>query len=170
MSAAEHSGARGEAPIEIPAHLLHEVFREARRAFPAECCGWLSGPVDRPGLVDRCRPCENAQEQGEHPTRPERSARTAYLLAVSDLLALNRSFDEPQQARVIYHSHTNGSAYFSKTDRDLARNPWGDGPSYPVQHLVIGIDARAVSAASLFAWSEANRQFVQVAQYPGVGL
>ncbi|HTM20844.1 MAG TPA: hypothetical protein VL172_10060, partial [Kofleriaceae bacterium] len=30
------------APVDIAEALLHAVYAEARRAFPAECCGWLA--------------------------------------------------------------------------------------------------------------------------------
>ena len=52
-------------------------------------------------------------------------------------MALSRSFDGESPARVIYHSHPNGQAYLSPTDREVATSPWGDGPAYPVQQLVI---------------------------------
>jgi len=154
-------------PIAIPRRLLREVFREARRAFPIECCGWLAGPRERPDAVDRARPCANAQATGLHPTRAGRPAEAAYLLAADDLFALNRSFDGPKPARVIYHSHPNGRAYFSSTDREVAASPWADGPAYPVQQLVVGIDGDGVNAAALFAWSGHDGTFVEVARYRG---
>jgi proteasome lid subunit RPN8/RPN11 len=122
-------------PIHIPPALLEEVYAHARREFPAECCGFLSGPRAA-AAVDRIRPCRKAQPQGEHPTASARGAETAYVIAGEDLLALARSFDGEQPARVIYHSHPNGRAYFSATDAEVARSPWGDGPMYPVQQLV----------------------------------
>lgn len=153
------------APVEIPAALLAAVYREARRAFPAECCGWLAGP--RAGAVSELRPCANQQAGGEHPTAPERGAETAYVIAGDDLLAFARSLDGEQPARVIYHSHPNGRAYLSATDVAVASSPWGDGPAYPVQQLVVGVDASAVREAALFAWSEARGGFVEVARFAG---
>jgi proteasome lid subunit RPN8/RPN11 len=60
--------------------------------------------------------------------------------AARKALTLNRSLSSPRPALVIYHSHPNGRAYFSATDQEVATSPWGDGPAYPVQHLVIGIN------------------------------
>ena len=102
-----------------------------------------------------------------HPTQKQRGAETAYLLSTDDLLALNRSLDSAAPARVIYHSHPNGRAYFSPTDREIAAGPWADGPAYPVQQLVVGVDRAGVRAAALFAWSSSERDFVEVASYPG---
>src|SRR5687767_478226 len=142
----------GESAIKIPRALLEAVYGEARRAFPAECCGWLAGP--REGPVSELRPCGNQQASGDHPTAPERGAETAYLITGGDLLAFARSLDGERPARVIYHSHPNGRAYLSATDIEVATSPWGDGPAYPVQQLVVGLDREVVREAVLFAWSE----------------
>jgi proteasome lid subunit RPN8/RPN11 len=160
------SGDPPPAPVDIPRPLLEEVYREARRAFPAECCGWLAG-AKQSGAVSEMRPCANQQEAGEHPTAPERGAETAYVIAGDDLLAFARSLDGERPARVIYHSHPNGRAYLSATDIAVAMSPWGDGPAYPVQQLVVGIDEAAVREAALFAWSDARGAFVEVARFAG---
>ena len=167
-------------PVEIPPGLLAAVYREARRSYPAECCGWLSGPRDG-GAATTIRPCVNAQGEGNnsgnnpgnraiHPTAAERTAETAYVFTGEDLLELNRSLDEAQPALVIYHSHPNGRAYFSDTDRTVAASPWGDGPAYPVQQLVVGIDGQRVVAAALFAWSEQESGFAEIARYAGADI
>ena len=153
-------------PLDIPAEILAEVYREARRAFPFECCGWLAGPADSE-TVDFVRSCENAQDSGTHPTQAARGAETAYVITGRDLLDLNRSLDGDTPAKIIFHSHPNGRAYFSPTDREVATSPWGDGPAYPVQQLVVGITERQVVEASLFAWSDEAEGFVQIASYAG---
>ena len=153
-------------PLEIPAQILSEVYREARRAFPFECCGWLSGPADSPE-VNVVRSCENAQDSGTHPTQAARGAETAYVITGDDLLSLNLSLDSETPAKVIFHSHPNGRAYFSPTDREVASSPWGDGPAYPVQQLVVGITDTRVDEALLFAWSDEEEGFVQIASYQG---
>ena len=153
-------------PVAIERALLRRVFAEARRAFPAECCGWLLGPRSE-ARADALRPCANVQAEGEHPTAADRSAETAYVIAGADLLELARTLDGERPPLVIYHSHPNGRAYFSDTDRQVATSPWGDGPAYPVQQLVVGIDAERVTEAALFAWSDAAGDFVEIARYPG---
>lgn len=153
--------------VGIGRDLLREIFREAREAFPHECCGWLIGPRGEP-RAEAIRPCANAQSDGDHPTASDRSAETAYVIAGDDLLALSRSLDSAESpAKVIYHSHPNGRAYFSDTDKQVATSPWGDGPAYPVQQLVVGIDGDRVTEAALFAWSEDARDFVEVARFDG---
>lgn len=153
-------------PIDIPAHIMTGVFREARKAFPAECCGWLTGPAGG-DAVTAVRPCVNAQESEQHPTAAERTAETAYVIAGDDLLAFNRAFRDPEPPRIIFHSHPNGRAYFSGTDQEVATSPWGDGPAYDVQQLVVGIDRTRVTEAALFAWSDDAGKFVEIARFPG---
>lgn len=156
-------------PIEIPRALLEQVYREARKSFPAECCGWISGEKDEHRAV-RLRSCHNAQADGDHPTQAERSTDTAYVIAGDDLLALNRELDGAEPPKAIYHSHYNGKAYFSETDHQVATSPWGDGPTYPVQQLVVGISADRVEEAALFAWSEDAGGFVEIQRFSGAEI
>ena len=156
-------------PLEVPGEVLADIYREARNAFPFECCGWLAGPRDGPAATT-VRRCVNAQASGAHPTTAARNAETAYVITGSDLLDLNRSLESDTPPRVIYHSHPNGRAYFSPTDREVATSPWGDGPAYPVQQLVVGIDDQRVVEAALFAWSDEEKGFVEIARYEGADI
>lgn len=129
--------------------LLREVARHARECFPEECCGYLT--------ADAIVRCTNAQGSGIHPTTPDRGPETGFVIAGAELFAFARSFDGPSPARVVYHSHTNGRAYFSEVDRDLVRLA-----GYPVQHLVVGVTEDAVTEAALF-----DEQFVEIARWRG---
>ena len=157
------------APVAIGTDILEEIYQEARNSFPAECCGWLFGAMGS-ARVSRVRSCINDQASGNHPTVAERTSEAAYVLSGEDLLALNRSFDTEEPALVIYHSHPNGRAYLSETDRQVATSPWGDEPAYPVQQVVIGIDQHRVVAAAHFAWSEEEKGFVEIARYAGAEI
>ena len=156
-------------PVQIPPAILDSIFREARAAYPAECCGWLVGPAGGDS-IDAIRPAANAQASGTHPTAAQRTAETAYVFNTADLLALNNSLDSDIPARIIYHSHPNGRAYLSDTDRTVATSPWGDGPAYPVEQLVVGIDAQRVVEAALFSWDDTSGGFVEVARFPGAEI
>ena len=161
------SGAADSEPaLAIPAEILAKIYRQAREAFPAECCGWLTGPAGADHVSD-IRPCINAQIDGDHPSAEGRTPDRAYVIAGDDLLAFNRAFDDPIPPRVIYHSHPNGRAYFSDMDQEVARSPWGDGPTYPVQQLVVGLDDTRVAEAKLFGWSDSAGEFVEIARFPG---
>ena len=152
--------------LEIPRDLLLEAYKQAREEYPAECCGWMAGDKDG-NVVSVVRACVNMQGEGQHPTAPGRPAETAYVIGGQDLIDLNRSFDGDTPVRLIYHSHPNGMAYLSDTDRGIATSPWGDGPAYPVQQLVIGIDSQAVIDAALFGWSDEADGFVEVGRFEG---
>ena len=156
-------------PVQIPPAILDSIFREARAAYPAECCGWLVGAADGDS-IDAIRPAANAQASGTHPTAAQRTAETAYVFNAADLLALNNSLDSDTPARIIYHSHPNGRAYLSDTDRTVATSPWGDGPAYPVEQLVVGVDAQRVVEAALFSWDDTSGGFIEVARFPGAEI
>jgi proteasome lid subunit RPN8/RPN11 len=159
------AGAAIAEAVVVPAELLAAIYAEARRAFPAECCGWLTAPKGKAGAATAIRPCANAQDAGGDAAVTGRTAETAYVIDGDDLLAFARAFDGPTPPVVIYHSHPNGRAYFSATDRAVARSPWGDGPAYPVQQLVVGLDAARVIEAAVFAWSDAAGDFVELARW-----
>jgi proteasome lid subunit RPN8/RPN11 len=154
-------------PIHIDRDILMLAYAEARSAYPAECCGWLAGPSEGP--VTTVRTCANQQASGNHPTAAGRPAETAYVIEGEDLMALNHDLDGDMPPLVIYHSHPNGRAYLSDTDRTVATNPpeWGGGPTYPVQQLVIGLDNQRVVEAALFAWSIDEDGYTEIARFEG---
>ncbi len=158
-------------PLNIPAELLNAVYRQAREEFPAECCGWLTGPADGDG-VDAMRPAENAQDADALIPIAGRTSERAYSFKFDDIRALDESFASETPARIIYHSHPNGQAYFSDTDRQVATQPpgWGEGPVFPVQQLVVGIDSERVVEAALFGWSDDAGGFVELARYEGAAV
>jgi proteasome lid subunit RPN8/RPN11 len=157
------------APLSIPRYLLETIYRQARDEYPNECCGWLAGEKDA-NAVSIVKACVNMQAQGQHPTAPNRPAETAYVFGAEDLMELNRSLDGDTPPRIIYHSHPNGHAYLSETDRNVATSPWGDGPAYPVQQLVVGLDGQRVVEAALFAWFDDGDGFVEVARFEGASI
>ena len=152
-------------PVAIPRALLEAIYGQAIAAFPDECCGYLVGSA--PERAEAQVPCRNAQLDGEHPIAPERGADTGFVIAGAELFAFARSFDSPRPARVVYHSHTNGRAYLSAVDRGMAATE--AGPAYPVQHLVVGVARGAITEAAQFAWSDAARDYVEVARWAESG-
>jgi proteasome lid subunit RPN8/RPN11 len=123
--------ARGASPIAD--ELLTQVFAHAREAFPAECCGYLTD-----ARIVRC-----TNVAATEPLVAGRTDETAFAIGGAELLAFARSFDGPEPARVLYHSHSNGQAYFSAMDRAHAG-------AYPVRHLVVGVTDTGIVEAALF--------------------
>lgn len=157
---------RTQEALAVPKSALEDMYRHARESFPNECCGWVTGDRDS-NTAGGVRRAVNAYEPSLHPTAKDRTAERAFVISDGDLLELNRSLDDDVRPRIIYHSHPNGQAYFSPTDRANARDPWGEGPAYPVQQIVIGIDSERVVEARLFAWSDEADDFVEIAEFPG---
>lgn len=176
-------------PIAIPDDVLAAVYAHAIAAFPDECCGYLIGAA--PGAVDAVVACRNAQPDGGPPLAPElgaRGAETGFVIDGDELFRFARSFDTDRPARIVYHSHTNGRAYFSTLDRRMAA-----GPAYPVQHLVVGVALPSATPQGLpranesggplpaidplpsvleiaqFAWSDAARDYVEIARWSADG-
>jgi proteasome lid subunit RPN8/RPN11 len=133
--------------VTITDAMLVEIYAHAREAFPAECCGYLTDA--------RVVRCTNAWVSAE------RSTETAFAIDGAELFAFVRSLDGPEPARVVYHSHTNGRAYFSALDAAVAGGQ--DGPAYPVDHLVIGVTAERVVEAARFAWD--GHAYTEVARW-----
>ena len=155
--------------MNIPDNILAEIYLHAREEFPNECCGWLTGPRESDSVA-HVRRAVNAYQPAAHPTAPDRTAETAYVIDGDDLLELYRTMDDPEPPLVIYHSHPNGWAYFSETDRMVATDPCGDGPVYAVRQLVVGIDTDRVVEARLFDWDESEMGFVEVAKFDGADV
>ena len=140
------------AAVSIPDAFLRQIYRYAQLAFPIECCGYLRG---RGSSADELVACSNAE-----PVKPESN----FAIDGDELLAFARTFFTPRPALVIYHSHTNGRAYFSETDRGQSAS--ADGPHYDCQHLVVGVTADKVTEAALFAWSSDDNDFIELRRWP----
>jgi proteasome lid subunit RPN8/RPN11 len=128
-----------------PPALRDAMAAHARAAFPAECCGYLT---DAAAVA-----CTNVAADRAH----------AYEIGGAELLALVRGLAGPTPARAIYHSHTNGRAYFSARDAAIAAT--ASGPIYPLDHVVLGVTADGVIEAARFAWSAAAGAYVEVARW-----
>jgi proteasome lid subunit RPN8/RPN11 len=153
------SGENGQV-LDVTAEALAAIYRHARETYPNECCGFLIGP--RGGTAcDEARPCENMQD-ALHEMDPERFPRTArhgYQLGAPDLLKLAKSQRGERPVRIVYHSHVDVGAYFSDEDQRAALC---DGePSYPVDYLVVDVQANHIGGARLFGWDADRRTYVE---------
>jgi proteasome lid subunit RPN8/RPN11 len=150
----------------LGAEALCEMYAHARREYPNECCGIVFGPKGAP-LAERAVACVNTQNDlhAMDPVANPRDAAKAYNLGAGDLFKLSKSLRGDVPAKIIYHSHVNVGAYFSATDQAAAVM---DGePSYPVEYVVIDVQADRVGGAAQFSWDAAERRYVEVGRYPG---
>jgi adenylyltransferase/sulfurtransferase len=129
--------------------ILQEVYRHACEAYPDECCGFIraSGSVHR---------AANDQDSlhAEDPAKWPRTAREAYSLAPADLYLLGMSFQGPDPAIVVYHSHPDVGAYFS--EMDSAEALFAGRPIYDVDHLVVDVRRACAKGAKLFRFLDSG--------------
>ena len=151
--------------MKIPREILQDVYAHARATYPEECCGFLMGPKDGDS-VDEVRRCENRQNalHKEDPHQFQRDARTAYNIGAKDLFFLDKSQRSDRPVRVVYHSHVDVGAYFSKEDKAAAAI---EGvPLYPVDYLVADAREGGCHGSKLFRYEGAASDFVEIASYP----
>jgi len=148
--------------IRIPVEILKQIFDQARREYPRECCGMILGARKKKGELSRIRPCHNIQDE-YHERDPEnfpRTAKTAYFIAPQELLKIQKEMREAdEEIRIIYHSHINAGAHFSEEDLKIAC-PEGE-PAYPgVDYLVVSVVEREVKESNLFGWDSSKKHFM----------
>ena len=99
---------------------MDAIVAQAEREFPFECCGFIIG--DNENAVEEVRPIANIQNamHAKDPAAFPRDARTAFLMEPKEHLAVMNEVDRRKLAiRVVYHSHPDHDAYFSR-DRPRA--------------------------------------------------
>ena len=141
---------------------LEKVYAQARREYPAECCGLLTvGPQGGPAAVHEC---VNIQERlhEEDPQQYPRDARIAYFIDPRELLVIISEAEGGGGAvSGFYHSHIDCDAYFSAEDRERALT-W-DEPAYPdAVHLVVSVFEDGVKGHKAFAWTPSAADFEEV--------
>ena len=80
-----------------------------------------------------------------------RIANIGYTLSVADTVLLNNSFRTENPVAVIYHSHPDVGAYFSREDIEKAL--YDGHPIYPVQYGD-RCESRKAKGAILFEWRD----------------
>ena len=141
--------------------MVEQIFRQAERQYPSECCGIILGPSEMPGIFSRLRPCGNAQDR-EHekdPARFSRTGGTAYFIDPADLLLVHKEARAGKETfRAIYHSHIDAEAYFSDEDTRMAA-PEGEALYPEAVYLVVSVKAGKAGGVAAFAWDGAARAF-----------
>ncbi len=110
----------------------------------------------------RVWPIRNIQDEKhrEVPEKFPRTAKEAYWMDPAELLRAQKQMRQ-NAARlfVIYHSHTNGEAYFSAEDERLALDEFGE-PLYPdVFYFVIPVKNSKASEGIFFKWNPEFKKF-----------
>ena len=138
----------------------NEISSHAQETFPEECCGVIFSK----GTADHVHRLKNIQNQ-LHELDPQTYPRTAAIAYAMDHKELEAVMDSNGRSggklKAFYHSHPNHESYFSAEDKAFA-SPFGE-PTFPAAaQIVISIYARVVKEIRAFAWSEEQKDFVEV--------
>lgn len=109
------------APLSLSADLMALMRQEAEDAYPSECCGFLFGPADDVGLLNKSSAEPNDADK-YHAMDPETFPRTSRTYFKINELRASRTMESAAKSghplKVIYHSHCDAEAYFSQEDAD----------------------------------------------------
>lgn len=142
------------------------MYAQARREFPRECCGFVLVDAEDPRATQLVC-CVNLQDQlhALDPLAHPRNSEAAYHIGGGELLRLVRSFDTTTPAALIYHSHPRVGAYFSHADIEAAT-----AVEYPVDYLVIDVQADDVPCAKIYRRHPDSSEFEEIAVLPGAQI
>ena len=146
----------------LPQPMWREMVEQARREWPFECCGIVTGSKVQPGTELRLHPCRNVYEEmkKQDPVTFTRDAHDAFLIDPAAQLAIERqNREQGRDYYIFYHSHAQCDAYFSAEDKAAAVFPF-DEPNHPeARHLVLSIWDRRLKEAFWCRWDEGTRDF-----------
>lgn len=148
--------------MELTQQILKEIFAHAEGGYPEEVCGIVIGRAGeaKTNVVRRCANLANQYHQ-EDPLRFPRDARTAYVMDPKDLLRIQQEADSKGlDFTVIYHSHTDHEAYFSRTDRELAL--FDGEPLWPhARYMVVSVKSHKITYFKVFIWDSLIKDFIE---------
>ena len=148
----------------LQGELLRELFGAVEPAYPEEGCGFVF--ADESGHL-RVLPAANLA-RGRVSTDVEGGERSAADWFEPDMRPWLRAERAGWEPRVIFHSHPDVGAYFSKSDRAMALFTDDDGALLErnpgVLHLVVSVRAGVADGAALFGFDEALGDFVELAR------
>ena len=103
----------------IDRRVLSEIQAHALECYPSESCGFVSGPVADPHVLNASVRQDNEADK-YHKLDPATFPRTSRTYFKINEMKAARAFDhgerDGQPIKVIYHSHCDAGAYFSQED------------------------------------------------------
>ena len=150
------------APLRINEDLVAQIRREAEDAYPSECCGFLFGPSDDTGLLNRAsaQPNEADKYHAMDPATFPRTSRTYF--KINELRAsriLEDASKSGQPLKVIYHSHCDAGAYFS--DEDAGTFSQHGQLMWPCAFLVVSVQRGLADDIKLWMHVPETNKFEQ---------
>ena len=144
----------------ITREVLAEIEAHALAAYPSECCGFVSGPAAEPLLLDASQREENEADK-YHKLDPETFPRTSRDYFKINELRAAKAFAAGEAAgrpiKVIYHSHPDTGAYFSK--EDAATFASNDTLMWPCAFIVLASRADKIADKKLWVHVPGTNEF-----------
>jgi proteasome lid subunit RPN8/RPN11 len=154
----EHPWIEGD--LEIDASVMAELEAHALACYPSECCGFVSGPEDKPALLDASQREENEADK-YHKLDPETFPRTSRDYFKINELRAAKAFAAGEQAgrpiKVIYHSHPDTGAYFSR--EDAATFASDSTLMWPCAFIVLASRADKIAETKLWVHVSGSNEF-----------
>jgi [CysO sulfur-carrier protein]-S-L-cysteine hydrolase len=137
--------------LEISRDVLAELHAHALTAYPSESCGFVSGPADDPALLDASVRQENEADK-YHALDPVTFPRTSRMYFKINEMRAARAFEQGELAgrpiKVIYHSHCDAGAYFSR--EDAATFAVDNTLMWPCAFIVVSVQQGKVADTKLW--------------------
>lgn len=136
-------------PVRIPVRILNELFEDALKCFPEECCGLVLGRQgERYRRVVRCRNEMTARHQRD-PIAYPRDGRAAFYMNEHDYQKAQAEAEAAgDDVTAVYHSHVGHGAYLSDMDLTYAENPFFPFPR--ADQIVLEVSEDKVREAAVF--------------------
>lgn len=140
-----------EGNLVIDAAVLAELEAHSVAEYPSECCGFVSGPAGEPLLLDASvREANEADKY--HKLDPETFPRTSRMYFKINELRAAKAFDAGEKSgrpiKVIYHSHIDAGAYFSKEDAETFAS--GNLLMWPCAFIVLSVQDGKIADKKLW--------------------
>lgn len=155
----------GEAPwiegnLVITSEVLAELEAHALASYPSECCGFVSGPANEVALLDAYQREENEADK-YHKLDPETFPRTSRTYFKINELRAAKAFDAGAKSgrpiKVIYHSHCDAGAYFSKEDADTFASD--NQLMWPCAFIVVSVQQGKIAERKLWVHIPGTNDF-----------
>ncbi len=139
---------------------LAAVKEHAVAAYPAECCGIVTGG----GEIQRVYACRNLQDElhAKDPENHPRTSREAYAMDRDEADRIIRGAAANGESIIaFYHSHIDCGAYFSRMDKEV-QTVFGE-PEFPgAAHVVVSVRDGVISELKGYLWDEKSQDFVLI--------
>ena len=147
--------------MKIEPFILEQCYAHGIDTYPEEACGLISGPIDQEELLLKVHRTSNVMDE-YHALNPKQYPGTNYTSYFIDPIGYIQLDDlltqQDQKVKVVYHTHVDDIAFFSKIDKKYAL--WNGEPYYPdIHYLVCGINNRQPADAILAVFNPVTKDF-----------